>query len=118
MNRRANALIAAGAVGIGVHAAIAPEHLHEWLPLGTAFIAAAVLLSIAVAALAIRPGDARAAYAVAGLLAAVVVGYIATRVAALPPLDPDREPVDLLGVCTTLVETAGILFALTPGGTR
>jgi hypothetical protein len=122
MNRRATVLIVAGAVGAGVHAAIAPEHLREWVPLGAAFVVTAVLLGAAVATLALRPTSVRAARAVAVVLAGVVVGYIATRVAAVPPLDPEREPLDLLGVATTLVESAGLVlafpFILIPGGTR
>lgn len=122
MNRRANVLIVAGAAGAGVHAAIAPEHVREWAPLGAAFVVTAVLLGVAVATLALRPTSVRAARAVAVVLAGVVVGYVATRVAALPPLDPEREPFDVLGVATTLVEAAGLVLAfpltLTPGGTR
>ena len=41
---------------------------------------------------------------------------------ALPPLDPEREPLDGLGVATTVVEAAGVLLALhlsrSRGGTR
>ena len=122
MNRRANVLIVAGAAGAGVHAAIAPEHVREWAPLGAAFVVTAVLLGVAVATLALRPTSVRAARAVAVVLAGVVVGYVATRVAALPPLDPEREPFDVLGVATTLVEAVGLVLAfpltLTPGGTR
>lgn len=122
MNRRAIVLIVAGSVGAGVHAAIAPEHLHEWAPLGAAFVVTAVLLGAAVVTLALRPTSVHAARAVAVVLAGVVVGYVATRVAALPPLDPEREPFDLLGVATTLVEAAGLMLAFprtfTSGGTR
>jgi hypothetical protein len=122
MNRRANVLIVAGAVGAGVHGAIAPEHVREWTPLGVAFVVTAVLLGAAVATLALRPTSVRAARAVAVVLAGVVVGYVATRVAALPPLDPEREPLDPLGVATTLIEATGLAFAfpftLTSGGTQ
>ena len=34
-------LVAAAGVSVGVHAALAPEHLREWPPLGAAFVAAA-----------------------------------------------------------------------------
>jgi hypothetical protein len=115
MNRRVHALIVAGAVGAGVHAAIAPEHLREMPLLGVAFAAAAVLFAVAVAALALRPDDPRAALAVAALLAAVVTGYVTSRVAAL-------EDWDALGVGTSAVEAAGLLLALpltlTSGGHR
>ena len=48
-------VIGAGAVGAGVHAAIAPEHLREWAPLGASFVAMAILFAAAVAALALDP---------------------------------------------------------------
>lgn len=81
-------LIGAGAVGAGVHAAIAPEHLHEWAPLGASFVAVALLLAAAVAALALRPDDRRRVAALSVLLATVATGYLVTRLAAIPPLDP------------------------------
>ena len=36
-------LIGAGAVGAGVHAALAPEHLREWAPLGSSFVSTTYL---------------------------------------------------------------------------
>jgi hypothetical protein len=105
-------LIAAGAVGAGVHAAIAPEHLHEWAPLGASFVAVAVVLAAAVAGLALRPEDRRLVAALAALLGAVATGYVATRLAAIPPLDPEREPFDRLGICTSAIEAFGLLLAL------
>jgi heme A synthase len=53
------ALLVAGSVGAGVHAGLAPEHLHEWLPLGIAFVASAAVLAAAVVVLAVRPDDTR-----------------------------------------------------------
>ena len=106
-------LMVAAAVAVGVHAGLAPEHLEEWAPLGACFIASAVAAAGGVAVLAVGHdycGPAAAALAL--LFAVLVVGYVATRVAALPPLDPDREPFDTLGVGTTLVEAAGLLVAL------
>jgi hypothetical protein len=41
-------LLAAGSVAVGVHAGLAPEHLHEWAPLGGSFIAAAAVTTTAV----------------------------------------------------------------------
>jgi hypothetical protein len=52
-------LLVAGSVGAGVHAGLAPEHLHEWLPLGIAFVASAAVLAAAVVVLAVRPDDTR-----------------------------------------------------------
>jgi hypothetical protein len=105
-------LIAVGAVGAGVHAAIAPEHLREWAPLGASFIAAAVLLAAAVAAVALRPDDPRPVAALSVLLAAVAASYLATRLAAIPPLDPERESFDALGICTSAIEVFGLVLAV------
>jgi hypothetical protein len=106
------ALIGAGAVGAGVHAAIAPEHLHEWAPLGASFVAVAVLLAAAVAAVVIRRADRRPVAALSVLLAAVATGYLVTRLVAVPPLDPERESFDALGICTTAVEVFGAVLAV------
>ena len=122
-------LVLAGAVSAGVHAGLAPEHLHEWLPLGLAFVAAAAAAALGVAALVLRPTSPWPPRVLGALLVGLVVAYAATRLAALPPLDPDREPLDLLGVCTSAVEALGAAAALrlgrpahpriaiTPGGT-
>jgi hypothetical protein len=119
----------AGSISAGVHAGLAPEHLHEWPPLGVAFIAAAVAGSAAVAALTLYPADQRPRQAMALLFAVLIAAYLATRLVALPPLDPTREPFDLLGLATCTVEAAGLLlalrlslptrpFAIPQGGTR
>jgi hypothetical protein len=106
------ALIGAGAVGAGAHAAIAPEHLHEWAPLGASFVAVAVLLAAAVAAVVIRRADRRPVAALSVLLAAVATGYLVTRLVAVPPLDPERESFDALGICTSAVEVFGVVLAV------
>lgn len=105
-------VLVAGSIGAGVHAGLAPEHLHEWPPLGVAFVAAATALAATVAVLAIRPGDARPAHALAVLLLGVVLAYAATRLAAFPPLDPTREAPDPLGLTTSAIEAAGAIAAL------
>ena len=105
-------VIGAGAVGAGVHAAIAPEHLREWAPLGASFVAVAVLFAAAVAALTLRPNDRRPLTAVGALLATVAGGYVVTRLVAIPPLDPEREPFDTLGVCTSAIEVIGLALAV------
>jgi hypothetical protein len=105
-------LIGAGAVGAGVHAAIAPAHLREWIPLGASFVAVAVLFAAAVAALAMRPDESLLVAALAALLGTVAAAYVATRLVALPPLDPEREPFDTLGICTSAIEALGVLVAL------
>jgi hypothetical protein len=113
-------LITAGAVSAGVHAGLAPEHVHEWLPLGISFIAAAVALGATVAALSLRPSSRWLVRLLGALFAAVVSAYAVTRLAAVPPLDPAREPFDALGVGTSALEAAGLLVAVhlgTTGGT-
>jgi len=112
MNRGIDALVVAGAAGAAVHAVLAPEHLREWAPLGASFAAGAAVLAVGVVALALRPSDRRVAGAVACVLAVFVAGYVTTRLTALPPLDPDREAFDVLGICTTAIEAAGLLVAL------
>ena len=126
-DRERTMLVVAGAVALGVHAGLAPDHLEEWAPLGACFIAAAVAAAGGVAVLAVgRDYCGPAAAALALLFATLVVGYLATRIAALPPLDPEREPFDSLGVVTTAIEAAGLVAAVrlairetsssTPGG--
>jgi hypothetical protein len=115
-------LVLAGAVSAGVHAGLAPEHLHEWAPLGAAFVAAAAAAALAVVALVLRPASPWPSRTLGALLGGLVVAYALTRLAALPPLDPEREALDLLGVCTSAVEALGVAAALrlapivTPGG--
>jgi hypothetical protein len=122
-------LVVAGGVAVGVHAALAPDELREWAPLGASFVAAATALAVAVAVVAAgHRSSGRAAAVLALLFIGLVVGYVATRIVALPPLDPDREPLDALGVATTAVEAAGLVVALrlirrqpqssTPGGNQ
>jgi hypothetical protein len=112
MNR--TLLLLAGAVSAGVHAGLAPEHLHEWPPLGAAFVAAAAAAALAVAALVLRPASLWPPRILGALLGGLVVAYALTRLVALPPFDPDREPLDLLGVCTCAVEAAGLVAAVRP----
>jgi hypothetical protein len=111
-------LLVAGSISVGVHAALAPEHLHEWPPLGAAFVVAAVTGAAAVTAFAVRPSGVWPSRALALLLAGLAASYVATRLVALPPLDPAREEVDLIGVFTTAVETAGLILALRLGRQR
>ena len=49
---------------------------------------------------------------VALLLAALIAAYAATRLVALPPLYPEREPLDAIGLVTVAVEAVGVLLAL------
>jgi hypothetical protein len=105
-------LLAAGAVSAGVHAGLVPEHLHEWLPLGVALLAAAAAGSAAVAALVLAPASPWPPRLLAVLLGGLLVSYALTRLMALPPLDPDRESLDAVGICTCAVEVEGVALAL------
>jgi hypothetical protein len=111
-------LLVGGAVSAGVHAGLAPEHLHEWLPLGLAFVAAAAAAALGVAALVLRPTSPWPPRVLGASLGGVIAAYAATRLAALPPLDPEREPLDLLGVCTSAVEAVGVAAAVRLGWAR
>jgi hypothetical protein len=81
-------LLVAGSVSVGVHAGLAPEHLHEWPPLGVAFIVAAATVCAAVAAVAFCLDDRRPVQVIELLLAALIAAYAATRLVALPPPTP------------------------------
>ena len=118
MNRGIDALVVAGAAGAAVHAVLAPEHLREWAPLGASFAAGSAVLAVGVVALALRPSDRRIAGVVAFVLGVFVVGYVTTRLTAVPPLDPDREAFDVLGICTTPSEAGAPPGALPPPLTR
>lgn len=105
-------LVTAGAVAAGVHAGLAPEHLDEWAPLGASFVAAAAVTGVAVAAVAVWPAAAWPVRVLAFVLAGLVVAYVLTRLVALPPLDPEREEIDSIGLLTLVVEMAGMVAAL------
>jgi drug/metabolite transporter (DMT)-like permease len=111
-------LLLAAASAAGVHAGLAPEHLAEWPPLGTGFVLVAAALSATAVALALRPRDVRPPRLLALLLAATIAAYTATRLAALPPLDPTREALDPLGVATTALEGLALVLALHLGRQR
>jgi hypothetical protein len=110
-------LVAAGSVAVGVHAGLAPDHLDEWAPLGASFVAAAALSGLAVVAVSLRPADVWPARALVVVLAGLAGAYVLTRLVALPPLDPDRESLDLTGAITVAVELGGVLAGLHLTGT-
>jgi hypothetical protein len=66
----------------------------------------------------LRPASPWPPRLLGALLGSLVVAYALTRLAALPPLDPEREPLDLLGVCTCAVEAAGVAAAMRLGRPR
>ena len=106
------ALIGSGAIAAGVHAGLAPPHVHEWAPLGASLLAVAMMLSATVAGVALRPQDRRLGTVLACLLGAVPAAYLVTRLVAVPPLDPEREAFDALGIGTSVVEMLGLLLAV------
>ena len=120
--RNASVVALGCAVSAGVHAALVPEHLREAPQLGVAFVVATGLLLAAAIGVAIRPGDARAARAAQVLLVGLLAGYLASRTAGIPLLEPRREPADALGLATKAVELLALLFTLrlpqTAGGRR
>lgn len=104
-------VLVAGAVSAGVHAGLAPEHLHEWPPLGASFVAAAAAGAVLAAAVAVAPASVWPPRLLAALFFGLIVAYALTRLVALPPLDPAREPIDLVGVGTNAVEAVGLILA-------
>ena len=100
------------AVSAGVHAALVPEHLHESVALGVAFMLAAGALVAAVAALVSRPEDRAVAEVVAVLLAALIVSWAVSRSTGIPVLHPHPEAVDAVGAATNLVEALGLACAI------
>jgi hypothetical protein len=104
-------LVAAGGISVGVHAGLAPEHLHEWPARGAAFIGAAAAGAALVAAVAVRPTSVWPPRLLGALFFGLIVAYALTRLVDLSPLDPTQEPVDVVGVCTSAVEAVGLVLA-------
>src|ERR671923_3070835 len=76
------------------------------------------LVVVGAVALAFRPASLWPPRVLGALLGSLVVAYALTRLAALRPLDPDREPLDVLGVCTSALEAAGLVAAVGLGRSR
>jgi len=96
------------AASAGVHAGIIPEHLVEAGPrLGAVFAAAAALLLTA-SVVASRPrNDGWAPAGAAVLLVGTAASYLLSRTAGLPGLISDPEPVDAIGLVTSIAELVG-----------
>jgi hypothetical protein len=97
------------AASAGVHAALVPEHFAERPLLGGAFALSVVLLGAGAVRMNVDPA---AAPWVAGVLMGVAGCYLLSRTTGLPLLIPHPEPVDVVGVLTTLAEVVAGLAAL------
>jgi hypothetical protein len=100
------------AASAGIHAGLVRAHLAESRLLGLAFALDAVMLAVAALVIRNRRSSVAAASAVAVALLATALAYVLSRTTGLPVLHPETEPVDLLGVTTTLFELAGVVACL------
>jgi hypothetical protein len=111
-----DALVAGGALvsaaAAGIHAGLVPEHLRMEPLLGVAFVIDALLLACAAAAVSSRPPRAGRLAAAGSLLAGTALAYLLSRTTGLPPVSPSPEPVDGLGLFTTVTEVAGAVCLL------
>jgi hypothetical protein len=106
------------AASAGVHASLAPAHFHEAPVLGGGFVAAAIVLAAIAIGLDRRPGNRRLMQAASLVFGALLLGYVATRVATVPFLGGHREAVDALGGATKLIEALGLALAIKPTNER
>jgi hypothetical protein len=98
------------AASAGVHAALAPAHSSEGLPVAAGFALSSAAL--AVAAVVVDRSRRPEAYRLAALLlGALLATYLASRVTTVWPLS-HAEPVDAVGLATKTFEAAGVLLAL------
>lgn len=100
------ALVCAGSAGI--HAGLVSAHLRESALLGILFVVDAAVLGVAAVAISDRRRGGREVVLVATVLAATAIAYLLSRTTGLPILVREAEPVDGLGVFTTLSELVGL----------
>ena len=100
------ALVCAGSAGI--HAGLVSAHLRESTLLGVVFALDAVVLGVAAVAISDRRRAGREVALVAAVLAATAIAYLLSRTTGLPIVIREAEPVDGLGVSTTLSELVGL----------
>ena len=100
------ALVCAGSAGI--HAGLVPAHLRESALLGIMFFFSAIALGVAAVAISDRRRERHEVVLVATVLAATALAYLLSRTTGLPILVREAEPVDGLGVFTTLFELVGV----------
>ena len=112
---RAGARGVAGAVlllaNAGIHAELAPDHLHEVAYLGASFVVAAALLALAAVTLIAVPWSGRA-WAAAGLLCLVMaIAFVASRTVGLPGVHEAWTSDHRLGVVALADELIFVGFA-------
>jgi hypothetical protein len=101
-------LVAACAASIGIHVALAPEHVREQTPVGIGFCIASVLLTVAVLGLLRRPLDRWPAQLALLVLGGLVVGYVITRLVNVPGVVGTPENWDAVGLFSKAIELAGL----------
>jgi hypothetical protein len=77
-----------------------------------AFVVAVVALLATGIAAARCPADARVGGTAALLFAGLVTAYAVSRTTGIPLLQTDPEPIDAVGVATSVVEAVGFACAL------
>jgi hypothetical protein len=103
-------LVVALAGSAGVHAALTPSHA-AGSPLAALLFAGSALALTALAVLVDRNERLAVIVASALLLGALLALYVASRLVVMWPLE-HAEPIDAIGVITKLLETAGLVVAL------
>jgi hypothetical protein len=101
----------ASAASAGIHAALTPSHAADGPLAAGAFAASAAALALAALAVELRPEATGPVLAAAVGLAGLLAAWAAAVTTGLPPLHPDPEPVDGLGLVTKALEAAGLLAA-------
>jgi hypothetical protein len=105
-------LVAACAASIGIHVALAPEHVREQAPIGIGFCIAAMGLTVAVVGLLRAPGKTWPAKLALVVLVGLVVGYVITRLVEIPRVVGTPEDWDPVGIFTKAIELGGVYAAV------
>jgi hypothetical protein len=105
-------LAALSAASASIHAAICPEHLREWVPLGVAFMLASAAQAGWALLILLRPSRPALGWALLGNTAVVLV-YVVSRTSGLP-VGPEAfrpESLTALGIAATGCELAIVAVA-------
>lgn len=100
------------ACAAGVHAGLTPEHYREAPVLGVAFTLSVVALGVAALLLRRSAGSTWSWIVPPVVLLGVAACYVLSRTTGLPPLIPEPEDVDGLGLLTTLAEVLAAVAAI------